>query len=178
MGGGVGKPLPGETDSGCVPLGQGHGAGRGGCLCPDLCLLRGLVLCGSGLGSALLGPILGLFGAPGSVPSTVLLGLGDVEGGRAAVLTLTRGAGSDSGQVSMTLRGSGCVVSMFLGSHTASLGVDPITPAEAKLRPLASQHQKQESTGSLRLQPGTPLPADTALCVGPRLFGWLPGSFH
>ena len=127
MGGGVRKPLPGETASGCVPLGQGHDAGRGGCLCPDLCLLRGLVLCGSGLGSAppgpILGlfgapglgsappgPILGLFGAPGSVPSTVLLGLGDVEGGRAAVLALTRGAGSGSGQVSVTLRGSGCVL--------------------------------------------------------------------
>lgn len=75
------------------------------------------------------------------------------------------------------------VVSMFLGSHTASLGADPIPPAEAKLRPLASRHQKQRTTGSLRLQPSTPalqspLPADTAPCVGPRLVGRLPGSLH
>lgn len=108
--GGSGKPLPGETDSGCVPLGQDHGAGRGGCLCPDLRLLRGLVSRRSGLGSALPGPILGPFGAPGSVPSTVLLGLRDVEGRREAVLALTRGTGSGSGQVSVALRGSGCVL--------------------------------------------------------------------
>lgn len=53
----------------------------------------------------------------------------------------------------------------------ASLGVDPIPPAEAKPRPLASRHQRQGNTGSLRHQAGSPLPGDTAPCVGPRLVG-------
>lgn len=84
------------------------------CLLARVTVLGGAAAEGPGVARARVrvctaGPILGPFGAPGSVPSTVLLGLGDMEGGQEAVLALTGALGQALARCPW-LRGSGCVL--------------------------------------------------------------------